>query len=369
MPYFDKSKGKWRGRVMVAGQTSSRLFPTKSAAKEWEAIEKKRLRERTNTTYLLEAANDYLDDVLERFHKTTYLNKHRVLKGLISEVGDQPLSFITPKQILQYLNRAETRSGFNRRRKELHAFFQWIGQFHHSLKNPVIVKKLPRNRQPQRVPTDQEVTKLILVANRWERNFVVAFLTTGARKEEILRWTWANDIDFEQGRVRLTTLKTRSGDPKFRWIEMSETLRRALEDQVGTRLGLSDYVFQNRNKGFKNYGDRFTDRRHFIRKLCVRAKVEPFSYHALRRWFTSVLARHGTPLPALQRLLGHSRPSTTDRYIYSVSEDTKKAVNLLDSLEVFNGGKKEGKETMVEDNTLGGIRGSSNENTSLPSGR
>lgn len=351
MPYFDKSKRKWRGRVMVAGQTSSKLFPTKKEAKDWEAAERRRLKERTSTVYLLEAITDYLDYAAERFHPTTFKNKHRVLKGLISDIGDQPLFSITPKQILTYLNKAKSKTGFNRGRKELRAFFQWIGQFHHLLKNPVIVKKLPRDRQPQRVPTDQEVTKLMLVANRWERNFVVAFLTTGARKEEILRWTW-EDIDFEQGRVRLVSRKTRSGDTKARYVEMNDTLRRVLEDQVGTRLGLSEYVFQNRNRGFENYGSRFADRRHFIRKLCVRAGVEPFSYHALRRWFTSVLARRGTPLPALQRLLGHSRPSTTDRYVYSVSEDAKKAVNILDSLEVFNGEEKREK-TVVEDTTLG----------------
>jgi hypothetical protein len=162
MPYFDKSKGKWRGRVMVSGITSSRLFPTKNAAKEWEVVEKKRLRERTNTTYLLEAAHDYLDDVLERFHKTTYLNKHRVLKGLISEVGDQPLSFITPRQLLQHLKEAQTKSGFNRRRKELHAFFEWCIRFKYVAINPLrVIQRLPRDRQPQRVPSDKDIVRRV----------------------------------------------------------------------------------------------------------------------------------------------------------------------------------------------------------------
>lgn len=367
MPYWDKSKGKWRGRVMVAGQTSSKLFPTKKEAKDWEAAERKRLKERTSTVYLLEAITEYLDYAAERFHPTTFKNKHRVLRGLISDIGDQPLFAVGPKEILQYLRKAPSKTGFNRGRKELHAFFHWMQQFHQMLKNPVIVKKLPRDRQPQRVPTDQEVTKLTLVADRWERNFLIAFLTTGARKEEILRWTW-EDIDFEQGKVRLVSRKTRSGDTKARYVDMNDTLRRVLEDQVRTKLGLSEYVFQNRNPRFKNYGGRFTDRRHFIKQLCRRAGLEPFSYHALRRWFTSVLARKGTPLPALQRLLGHSRPSTTDRYVYSVSEDAKKAVNILDSLEVFNG-KEKREEALVEGNSMGRPGGDHYENNRFSDGR
>lgn len=336
MAYYDKSKKKWRGRVMVNGETSSALFATKREARDWEVGARKRLKQRTSTVYLVQAANEYLTYAQRRFHKTTYETKSGFLRGLISELGDCPLSSITPKQILNVLqDLSSTSSQFNERRKHLRAFFQWCVDFQQLLKNPVTVKRLPRDPGPQRVPTDQEVARLMTAANRWERNFLTAFLTTGARKEEILRWTWGGDIDFEGSRVRLGTRKSAGGDMKYRWINMGETLRKALEDQLATRLPTSDYVFQNRKKGSKSYGDRFITRKHFIKQLCARANIGSFGYHALRRWFTSVLARRGTPLPALQKLLGHSRPSTTDRYVYAVSEDSKKAVDLFDTMEVF----------------------------------
>lgn len=336
MAYYDKSKKKWRGRVMVNGETSSALFATKREARDWEVGARKRLKQRTSTVYLIQAVDEYLTYAQRRFHKTTYVTKRGVLRGLVSELGDCPLSSVTPKQILDVLqDRSSTKSQFNEWRKHLRAFFQWCVEFHQLVKNPVTVKRLPRDPGPQKVPTDQEVARLMTAANRWERNFLTAFLTTGARKEEILRWTWGEDINFEEGLVRLGTRKSAGGDMKYRWVNMGETLRKALEDQLATRLPTSDYVFQCRRKGSKSYGDRFTNRKHFVEELCRRAGIDRLGYHSLRRWFTSVLARRGTPLPALQKLLGHSRPSTTDRYVYAVSEDSKKAVDLFDTMEVF----------------------------------
>jgi integrase len=119
---------------------------------------------------------------------------------------------------------------------------------------------------------------------------------------------------------------------KYRYAPMNEIAFDALQDQWKTRLPTSDYVFQNREKRNNNYGNRFTTRRKFIKGLCKKAGIERegVGFHPIRRMFASLLAdKYKKSIPIIQKLLGHSSPTTTDRYIYNVSEDVKNAVESL----------------------------------------
>jgi hypothetical protein len=50
------------------------------------------------------------------------------------------------------------------------------------------------DREPQYTPTEEEVARLLMAANRPERVFLDCYLQTGARHQEILRWVWEKDI-------------------------------------------------------------------------------------------------------------------------------------------------------------------------------
>jgi integrase len=78
------------------------------------------------------------------------------------------------------------------------------------------------------------------------------------------------------------------------------------------------------------YGDRYTTRRKFMKGLCKRAGVRPFGLHALRRFFASLLVdKYKESIPVIQKLLGHASPSTTDRYIFNISQDAQRAVEKI----------------------------------------
>lgn len=330
MPY--KQGKKWRGVIKINGRrVAQKLFKSKQEAKKWEIEEKKRLETQTHMAYLLEVATGYLDYCKERFTKNTYGDKRKVLSDLIKATGDVALNEITPNEILQLLRSKATRNLFNRTRKDLHSFFEYCKKFHGLVQNPVsAIEKLPTERLPQPVPTEKEFVKLLLVANRHDRNLLIACCTTGGRRSEIFRWKWSDDINFEKRKVRLGSRKTRSGEMRYRDIDMNDMLNEALQDQWKTRLPQSDYVFQNRDPRHPRYGDRYTARRKFMRGLCKRAGVRTFGFHALRRFFASLLAdKYKESLPVIQKLLGHASATTTDKYIYNISEDSKKAVNKI----------------------------------------
>jgi len=111
---------------------------------------------------------------------------------------------------------------------------------------------------------------------------------------------------------------------------MNDMLFDSLQDQWKTRLPQSDYVFQNRDPRHPRYGDRYTARRRFMKGLCKRAGVKTFGFHALRRFFGSLLAdKYKESIPVIQKLLGHASPNTTERYIYNISQDAKRAVDQI----------------------------------------
>jgi integrase/recombinase XerD len=54
-----------------------------------------------------------------------------------------------------------------------------------------------------------------------------------------------------------------------------------------------------------------------------------FHSHALRRAVATHLTKRGVPLPAIQKLLGHSLLTTTQIYVAVAQEDLRSTVALL----------------------------------------
>lgn len=354
MPY--KEGKKWRGVVKSSGKRYTKLFLTKTKALEWELEKKEKLRrEKTDTVYLRETAEAYLDYCKARYIYQTYLDKKRVLKELAGLTGDIPITEIRSDLILnEILLKKASSNLFNRTRKDLHSFFEYCRVFYRLSLNPVYgIQKLPVKRQSQPVPTEKEVIQLLLAAERHDRNLLIAMITTGGRRSEVFRWNWHEDINFEERRVRLGTRKTRSSEMRYRWVPMNDMLFSALQDQWKTKLPQSDYVFQNRDERSRYYGERYRWRRTFMRTLCERAKTRSFGFHALRRFFSSLLMdKYKRSLPVVRDLLGHQSATTTDRYAYNISEDARTAVNQI-NIELTSEGKIEGEK---KKSTHGGTR-------------
>jgi len=326
-----KEAKKWRGVIKIRGKRYQQMFDSKREAREWETNERKRLLSKIRTVYLSEAATKYLDCVQKMSSAKTYSEKRKVLWELAHKTGDISIDDIRPETLQDFIYSKNTPSNCNRARKNLHAFFAYCQKFLGLSQNPVSpIERLPHERRPQPVPTEEEFVRLLMAAERHDRNLIIACVTTGGRRSEIFRWTWTDDINFEKRTVRLGTRKSRSRGMRYREVHMNEMLCEALQGQWKTRLPQSDYVFQNRDARHPRYGDRFTERKKFMRGLCKRAGVKHFGFHGLRRFFASLLAdKYKEGLPVIQKLLGHASPSTTDRYVFNVSADARRALEKI----------------------------------------
>ena len=296
-----------------------------------------------NMTYLREAAAKYLLYCEKHFTRTTFTDKKKALAELGAVVGNVPIDKIDSNKVLhEVLLSQKTNALHNKRRKDLHAFFEHCRKFLGLKLNPIsYIERLPIERKPQIVPTEKEFLRLMMAADRHDRNLLIAFATTGGRRSEVLRWTWTDDINFGERKVRFGNRKNRAREMRYRWVDMNDELYDALQDQWKARLTHSDYVFQNRMvwkdkegniiRRHPGYGGRYTTRRRFMSGLCKKANInKQIRFHSLRRFFASLLAENHESLPTIQKLLGHAAFSTTDRYIHRLKNDTRSAVQKID---------------------------------------
>jgi integrase len=141
-----------------------------------------------------------------QYNHTTFLNKKKTLKELISIVGNVLIQDVTPDDILHnVLIPQPTPSLYNERRKHLSAFFEHARKFHGLKYNPVMpIGKIPRERENEPMPTHGELARLLLnMKSGQDKNMIIIYSECGARKEEGLRLTWSDDIDFNNKTIRL----------------------------------------------------------------------------------------------------------------------------------------------------------------------
>jgi hypothetical protein len=84
------------------------------------------------------------------------------------------------------------------------------------------------------------------------------------------------------------------------------------------------YVFAN-----PETGERWYDQETAWNYTIKRAELPGLRFHDLRHTFASRLVQMGTPIKAVQELLGHATMQMTLRYAHLAPGDLRRAVNLL----------------------------------------
>lgn len=142
-----------------------------------------------------------------------------------------------------------------------------------------------------------------------------------ARRGEIFRSKWS-DIDFKNTNIRLWTRKRKGGDLEFDWIPLTKELRGILlswwEERMSQPTIDKEHIFVCPNDlpvcDFI-YGEPYKNRQHFMKRLCKKAKVKPFGFHAIRHLSATVQYHNGKDLNWLQAFLRHKNATTTEKYL------------------------------------------------------
>lgn len=203
---------------------------------------------------------------------------------------------------------------------------------------PPLISTADERRRERILSADEEKALLLACSARQRahlRPLVIAALDTGMRKGELLKLRW-NQVDLGARVIHVRAFHTKT--MTARDVPVSQRLHSELkrlwdispQDADGLVFGIRDNV------------------RLAFDSARTDAKLFDVRFHDLRHTAATRLVQKGLSLPEVGRILGHSQPITTDRYVNPDEATIRRAAEAMDS---FHKETKEenadGESTMV----------------------
>jgi integrase len=187
---------------------------------------------------------------------------------------------------------------------------------------------LADERKRERILTRDEERKLLdACAGHHHREhlrpILICAIDTGMRRGEILSLRW-HDVDFEHGLIRICAFNTKTMKER----QVSLTARLASELQTLWEQSPQDR-WQRVFGIVSNVKRSFTAARKSAGLLDVR-------FHDLRHTHATRLVSLHLPLSEVGRVLGHTQPNTTYRYVNANVETARRASAALDAFNSEN---------------------------------
>lgn len=177
-----------------------------------------------------------------------------------------------------------------------------------------------RHRDPARPAVSDDEAAARARDDSQDAELIRVAAYAGLRRGELVALRW-RDVDFV-GR-KIIVRRALSGETELRSTKSRRAREVPLADQAAAALerlrsrgeftGADDYVFANR---LGRRLDPSALRRRFERARDA-AGLEPMRFHDLRHTYGSLLVAGGIDLPSVKAAMGHSRISTTERYLHA----------------------------------------------------
>ena len=245
---------------------------------------------------------------------------------------------ITPKDIDDYFaerNRCVKKSTQNREMDTLKRFFPQLIAWSLLIKDPtkhLVKHKLPKDYPKTRKPG--EIENLLAAADPYLREFLIGFLTTGMRKQELFKLRW-DQVDLKEHIITIKGSETKG--KRARKIPINILFLEILKKRH-SQPNRNEWVFPSPRLQSKPVAEI----RKRLATACKKAGISHTNLHTLRHTFASDLARR-VSLPVLQELLGHSDIRSTQIYIGIFDEDKRKAINGINlPIDQDHGGSNNG---------------------------
>lgn len=194
------------------------------------------------------------------------------------------------------------------------------------------VKLSPMERvRIARVLSVEEIEQLTLALQEPVRTMVFLGVTLGLRIGELLALR-LEDVDLARSKLyirrdvyrgSIQTPKTKRSEREF---ELSTVQVNWVREYLMNRTVSSDWLFPSTS------GTILDDRnliRRYVRPVCDRLAIRPFSWHSLRHTFATIAENHGVPVSVAQALLGHTNPTTTMIYAHALKGPKREAVEKV----------------------------------------
>lgn len=195
----------------------------------------------------------------------------------------------------------------------------WILRSPFEAGEPLITAADERKRE--RILSREEETRLLAACvdeRAHLKPILVCALDTGMRKGELLKLRW-RDVDFDNRLITVAAFNTKT--MRERQVSMTTRLSLELEKLYGQSPKHADGLV---------FGIRDNVKRAFasVRRA---AGLEDVRFHDLRHTAATRLVGARLPLSEVGRVLGHTQPVTTYRYVNANVDTARRAAAALDA--------------------------------------
>jgi len=329
--HITPAEGRNKGKAI----RGSRTFKDRRAAREYKRwreqwADRVRAGMATGAAELDITIRDFLIDYRSERAPSTYDRVRRILQSFRIWTMMQDvlhLADLTPPVLKRYRReraREVSRRTVNREVSAISSFLSWCVSAGELAENPATGIKALYVPQAEKgaLPTRQEIAWVIHhIKRRYVRWQIVLLLSTGARISETVNATRAA-LDWPR-RVWNILGKGNKGREAYLYGPAYFAMRYL--EAFSQRKG-SPYIACTQT-------GKQSSRRTMVRtlqKACRELGLRHFSPHTLRHCFGTWHAARGTPLPILQRLMGHAHIQTTiQNYFHHSPEYARQAVEAL----------------------------------------
>jgi len=186
------------------------------------------------------------------------------------------------------------------------------------------VEKFPEEKR-DRWLSDKELERLLTALsehpNQIAANAIRLQLLTGARIGEVLTAQWT-DIDLDRGVWTKPSHHTKQ--KRREHLPLSTAACSLLAEMEATHSASSPWLFPGRSQD-----QPYKDLKAFWRSVTKAAGLADYRIHDNRHTHASHLVSSGLSLPIVGRLLGHTNPSTTQRYAHLADDPLREAAEVM----------------------------------------
>ena len=344
MSTIEKRRGQgktgYRVKIRLHGHApAAATFERITDAKRWAAETETAIRAGRWFQHV-EAKRNTLADLIRR-----YTQEYLPIAGLRSthdrieylafwdvELGALTLAEITPARIVEVRNKLLNAQSRRKRRLTPATVNQYCAALRHCLNigvrefellddNPMRkIRQLTEPRGRVRFLSVVERDALLRECKSHGdtlRLIVVAALSTGARRGELLGLRWS-DVDMQRG--TLTFHQTKNGERRS--APLVGLAHRLLAEHAKVRRIDSDLVFPGLKNKPLEIGKMF-------REAATRAGIADFRFHDLRHTAASYLAMNGATLAEIAEVLGHKTLQMVKRYAHLTEGHTRGVVGRM----------------------------------------
>ena len=218
--------------------------------------------------------------------------------------------------------------------RDLRAFLYWCMDIDRGYIEPAYKIELVKGQQPLPKSFTEDEVALILQKptnnkdfTEWRTWAIVNWvLATGNRASTICN-VQIGDIDFTSAEIALRHTKNKKAQTIALPSELAQVLRLYIK-KCRSNCSPTEWLFPS----ISNEQLTYNALAHSFSKYCKERGAAHTNIHGLRHYFSTAFRKAGGSGDALQKQLGHSTYTMTQRYINLVDADTKEEIIKLNPL-------------------------------------